>query len=324
MSDPVKVGFVGAGSLASRVHYPSLDEIEATDLRAISELDEDKLTATADQYDVPGRYTDYRQMLEREDLDAVYVVMPPHLLHDIVIDCLQAGKHVFIEKPPGVSTYETEAFAWYAEQHGCLTMAGFNRRFVPLLRHCKAAVEAAGPIHMVAARFHKFDPWPEEFGFYRGSVSHLTSDIIHAVDSLRFLAGGEVVEVNAHTRALGRPYINVHAALIEFSTGCSGVLLASRRAGARRHTFEIHGGDVSAYWEDGIEGMIYRDNSETPEFVRGADLIDDPDALHQRSGFRAESQHFMDSIQAGAQPLTNFAEAAKTMRLVDQIAAEVR
>ena len=58
--------------------------------------------------------------------------------------------------------------------------------------------------------------------------------------------------------------------------------------------------------------------------MRGADLIDDPDALHQRSGFQAESQHFMDSIQAGTQPLTNFAEAAKTMRLVDQIAAEVR
>ncbi len=324
MTDTVKVGFVGAGNLASRVHYPSLDEIEATDLRAISELDEDRLTATADQYDVPGRYTNYRDMLEREDLDAVYVVMPPHLLHDIVVDCLQAGKHVFIEKPPGVSTYETEAFAWYAERHDCLTMTGFNRRFIPLLRHCKAVVEAAGPIHMVSVRFHKNDPDIDGFGFYRGSVSHLTSDIIHAVDSLRWLAGGEVVEVNAHTRALGRAYINVHAALIEFSTGCSGVLLASRRAGARRHTFEFHGGDVSAYCEDGVEGMIYRDNSDTPEFVRGADLIDDPEALHQRSGFQAESRHFMESIQAGTQPLTNFAEAAKTMRLVDQIAADRR
>ena len=324
MSDPVKVGFVGAGNLASRVHYPSLAEIEATDLRAISELDEGRLTDTADQYDVPGRYTNYRDMLEREDLDAVYVVMPPHLLHDIVVDCLQAGKHVFVEKPPGVSTYETEAFAWYAERHNCLTMTGFNRRFIPLLRHCKAVVEAAGPIHMVSVRFHKYDPAINDFGFYRGSVSHLTSDIIHAVDSLRWLAGGEVVEVNAHTRALGRAYINVHAALIEFSSGCSGVLLASRRAGARRHTFEFHGGDVSAYCEDGVEGMIYRDDSNTPEFVRGSDLIDDPDALHQRSGFQAESRHFMESIQAGVQPLTNFAEAAKTMRLVDQIAADRR
>ena len=324
MSDPVKVGFVGAGQLASRVHYPSLDEIETADLQAVSELDEDRLTDIADQYDVPGRYTNYRDMLDREDLDAVYVVMPPHLLHDIVVDCLQAGKHVFIEKPPGVSTYETEAFAWYAAENDCLTMTGFNRRFIPLLRHCKAVVEAAGPIHMVSVRFHKNDPDIDGFGFYRGSVSHLTSDIIHAVDSLRWLAGGEVVEVNAHTRALGRAYINVHAALIEFSTGCSGVLLASRRAGARRHTFEFHGGDVSAYCEDGVEGMIYRDNSDTPEFVRGADLVDDPNALHQRSGFLAESRHFMESIQAGTQPLTNFAEAAKTMRLVDQIAADVR
>ena len=323
MSDPVKVGFVGAGHLASRVHYPSLDEIEATDLRAISELDEDRLTATADQYDVPGRYTNYRDMLEREDLDAVYVVMPPHLLHDIVVDCLQAGKHVFVEKPPGVSTYETEAFAWYAERHGCLTMTGFNRRFIPLLRHCKAVVEAAGPIHMVSVRFHKYEAGAQDYGFYRGAVSHLTSDIIHAVDSLRWLAGGEVVDVTAHSRALGRPYINVHAALIDFSTGCSGVLLASRRAGTRRHTFEFHGGDVSVYSDDQHEAMIYRDGNDTPEFVRSTDLVADPSS-HHRFGFLAESRHFMESIQAGTQPLTNFAEAAKTMHLVNQIAADVR
>ena len=45
---------------------------------------------------------------------------------------------------------------------------------------------------------------------------------------------------------------------------------------------------------------------------------------NDRWGFLAESRHFMESIQAGAQPLTNFAEAAKTMRLVDQIAADRR
>ena len=203
-------------------------------------------------------------------------------------------------------------------------MTGFNRRFIPLLRHCKAVVEAAGPIHMVSVRFHKNDPDIDGFGFYRGSVSHLTSDIIHAVDSLRWLAGGRGGGGECpHPRPGPRLHQRARRADRVFQR-CSGVLLASRRAGARRHTFEFHGGDVSAYCEDGIEGMIYRDNSDTPEFVRGADLIDDPDALHQRSGFQAESRHFMESIQAGTQPLTNFAEAAKTMRLVDQIATDLR
>jgi len=73
---------------------------------------------------------------------------------------------------------------------------------------------------------------------------------------------------------------------------------------------------------DGVEGMIYRDDSTTPEVVRGADLVGD--VRHRVSGFQAESRHFMECIQAGTQPLTNFAEAAKTMRLVDQIAADVR
>ncbi len=323
MAEPVRVGFVGAGRLASRVHYPSLDEVEDAALTAIAELDAERLAAAADRYDVAGRYTDYRRMLEREELDAVYVVLPPHLLHDVVVDCLQAGVHVFVEKPPGVSTYETEAFAWYAQQHGCLTMCGFNRRFVPLLRHCKALVEAAGPIHLAAVRFHKFEAGPQDYGFYRGAVSHLTSDIIHAVDALRWLAGGEVTEAAAHSRALGRPYANAHAALIGFSSGCSGVLLASRRAGARRHTFEFHGGDVSVYCDDTHEARVYRQDCGEPQVIRAADLTDAAHT-HHRAGFLAEHQHFIDCIRSGAQPLTNFADAAKTMRLVDQIAADVR
>ena len=156
-SSPVRVGFIGAGHLATLVHYPSLDELDTASLVAITDIDQARLLATANRYKICGRYTHHRDMLDKEALDAVYVVMPPHLLHDIVIDCLEAGKHVFVEKPPGTTTYQTEAFAWYAAKHGCLTMTGFNRRFVPLLRRCKELVEAAGPIHLTVASFHKQD-----------------------------------------------------------------------------------------------------------------------------------------------------------------------
>ena len=110
-SDPVRVGFIGAGHLATHVHYPSLDELDTASLVAITDIDESRLLATANLYNVSGRYTNHRDMLNKEQLDAVYVVMPPQLLHDIVIDCLDAAKHVIVEKPPGTTTYQTEAFA---------------------------------------------------------------------------------------------------------------------------------------------------------------------------------------------------------------------
>jgi virulence factor len=95
-SGPIRVGFVGAGRLATHVHYPSLDELDNATLVAITDIDQPRLLATADRYNIRGRYSNHRDMLDKEDLDAVYVVMPPHLLHDIVIDCLEAGKHVLL------------------------------------------------------------------------------------------------------------------------------------------------------------------------------------------------------------------------------------
>ena len=323
MSDPIRIGFVGAGQLARRVHYPSLAELGAASLAAIAERDPDRLSATADQYGVYGRYYNHREMLDHENLDAVYVVMAPHLLHDIVVDCLQAGKHVFVEKPPGVTTYQTEAFAWYAAKHGCRTMTGFNRRFVPLLRHCKELLEAAGPLHLAVASFHKYEPGDDEFGFFRGAVSHLTSDIIHSVDALRWFAGGEVKDVVAHTKSVGRAYANTHVALIEFDSGCSGVLLASRRSGTRRHTFELHGGDVAIYSDDHRTAEVFQRGGKMPTVISAEDLTDIR-ALHRSFGFLAENRHFLESIQAETEPITNFEDAVKTMRLVDQIAAQVR
>ena len=59
--------------------------------------------------------------------------MPPHQLFDITIDCLKRGLHVFIEKPPAVTTFQNEAMARTAAENGCLTQVGFNRRHDPLL-----------------------------------------------------------------------------------------------------------------------------------------------------------------------------------------------
>ena len=322
-SDPVRVGFIGAGHLATLVHYPSLDELDTASLVAITDIDETRLLSTANRYNVSGRYTNHRDMLDKEHLDAVYVVMPPQLLHDIVIDCLEAGKHVFVEKPPGTGTYQTEAFAWYAAKYGCLTMTGFNRRFVPLLKRCKELVEAAGPIHLAVASFHKQDHDPEDFGFHRGAVSHLTSDVIHAVDALRWIAGGNVKDVAAHARSVDRPYPNTYAALIDFDTGCSGLLVASRRSGARRHHFEFHGGDVAIYSDDQHRAEVFTGEADGPTELLGRDLARS-EADHHLFGFFDENQHFIDSIQSGSEPVTNFQDAVQTMRLAEQIASQPR
>ena len=99
--------------------------------------------------------------------------------------------------------------------------------------------------------------------------------------------------------------------------------MASRRSGTRRHHFEFHGGDVAAYSDDQHRAELFTGEADTPSVLLGKDLTHST-AGHHLFGFFDESRHFIESIQNDIEPLTNFADAVKTMRLVDQIAAQVR
>ena len=83
----VRVCVIGAGEMANRVHYPSLAAIEAAELVGVCDLREDQLHQTCDHYGIEGRFTDYRRMLGSLEPDAVYIIMPPHHLYDLTIDC---------------------------------------------------------------------------------------------------------------------------------------------------------------------------------------------------------------------------------------------
>ena len=315
----VRVGFIGAGNMANAMHYPSVADIPEATLWAICDLNEERLHRTADKYAVPKerRYTDYRRMLEREPLDALYVIMPPMGLCPIVLDCLKAGKHVFIEKPPGCNADEAWAMAEEAERQKVKTMVGFNRRFAAVYRHAKAKVLERGAPSLALAEFHK-DMLGQ--GAYYG-MSILRTDIIHAVDILRDLLG-EAVEVSGQVWSRYERWQNSHnqfAALIRFEGNAVGILLASRTAGSRYERFELHGKGISAYIRAPELAEIHR-QKEGVETVTGEQLTGST-APRITYGYLDENRHFIACILNDQMPLTNFTDAAKTMELVERIEA---
>lgn len=313
----VRVGFIGAGSMANVAHYPSVAEIAEAELAAICDLNEERLHRTADKYGVPKehRHTDYKRMLERENLDAVYVIMPPMGLCPIVLDCLKAGKHVFIEKPPGCNSDEAWAMAEEAQRQKVKTLVGFNRRYSAVYRYAKEKVLERGAPSMAMAEFHK-DMLGH--GAYYG-MSILRTDIIHAVDVLRDLLG-EPVEVSAHVWSRYERWENSHNlfnALIRFEGGASGILSANRTAGSRYERFEFHGKGISAYIRAPDFAEIHR-RKEGVETVTGEQLTGSTDN-RITYGYLEENRHFIACILNDEQPLTNFTDAAKTMDLVERI-----
>ncbi|MEM2239449.1 MAG: Gfo/Idh/MocA family oxidoreductase [Candidatus Bathyarchaeia archaeon] len=333
--DIVRVGFIGAGAMANSVHYPSLASFRDVEIAAICDLHETRLKETADRYNVEQRFTDYRLMLEKVSLDAVYVIMAPipsdhyvnaEPLTSIVVNCLKRGLHVFIEKPPGVSVEDAEKMAEVAEKNGCKTMVGFNRRFIPVFREAKRIVEENGPITHCTAVFHKNmigqpEPW--------GRVSHLVADVIHAVDALRFM-GGEVDEVTAYVCRFYADYMNSFNALVKFRNGCIGHLCSNYSSGGRVHYFEMHSKALYAFVNlpfepEKQEALILRGGKSygEAEVLKNLDLVGGCRDFHVVYGYLQENRHFIDCIKNDEIPETNFKDAVETMKLVERIKSSI-
>jgi len=316
MADRTRLGLIGAGALANRAHYPSLKQMPDVEMVALCDLIEEKLTRTADTFGIAKRYTDYRKMLDQEKVDAVYILMPPYHLFDIVMDVLERGLHVFIEKPPATTTFQTESLAEAATRKGLLTMVGFNRRFIPLMRQVRAQVEAHGPINHCVAVFYKAMP---EALYYRGAIDYLHCDAIHAVDALRWM-GGEVEEVASVMGHFGWTRENACQAVVRFAGGATGVLMTNWATGARTHVFEMHAQGISAFINPDIEARIYSAEHPQGQVISTTESAGTT-AWHVYYGFYHENRHFIDCLQAGKQPETNLADAARSMRLVDDLYA---
>jgi predicted dehydrogenase len=321
-----RVALIGAGEMANRYHYPSLASFADVELVGISDLLEDKALATAARLHIPASrvFRDFRRMLCETEPEAVYVLMPPQHLYEPVHEVLTRGLHVFIEKPLALTPSQARMLAYTAAEHGCLTMVGFQRRFVPAVTALRQRLEERGPIQSADVAFLKSTPdLSQPAGFYNGAIDPLTSDGIHAVDNLRWLCGGEVEEVHAavRTRYIPGPVPNAYSALVTFSNGSVGTVHYNLVTGRRIFRAEFHAQNVSVAVDADRQSSIVADNGElevyqSTEFGRSALAAGEELQPQHWLGFWHENRHFIDSIHAGTQPSSCFADAVKSMELV--------
>jgi len=347
--DKVDIGVIGAGSWSNLVHYPSLAELPDVNIVAVCDhhLEGDKpvrLNKTANKYGVKNRFTDYKVMLDEVDLDAVYVILASHLVLPPVLYCLKKKKHVFIEKPPGNSLEQTKKMAEAAEENRCLTMCGFNRRFIPVAMEAKRIVEENGPITQCLVTYHKYIPpesristlpphteptySPEE----PGEIGPYMEDVCHAVDLLRW-ACGDVKEVSSCVSKHYSKEINAYNALVVFESNAIGILNTNRASGARIHSVELHSRDTWCFIDlcqdlDKLTAVIVKESGYFPharpqivrsKYLPGLSSVGGYPPFYKYYGYFDENRHFVQCVKEKTQPQTSFKDAVKTMELIMKI-----
>ena len=313
----VKVAMIGAGGRSRSVHYPSLNDMDDVKMVAVCELNEVRMIEVAGEYDIPARYTNYVTMIEREKPDVVYAIMPPHHIYDLAANIMDMGVNIIIEKPPSVTTEQAKQMALLAKKNNVITGVTFQRRFAPVIRTGKEICEKNGPVHSAASYFYK-----NEVGgrpIYKGAMEKLTCDGIHAVDTLRYLCGGEVEAVASDVRRLDATFRNMHTALVKFSSGATGVLQNCYMMGRRMFTVEVHSTGISMFGDPEEGGQVFADGKVEPVQSLDPWILSESEQPHVAFGAYAINRHFIDCVKTGQQPETNFEDAAKSMELVDAI-----
>jgi len=317
MDNTVNIGVVGVGAMANSVHLPSLAEMEDVHIAALCDLIEERARKGAERFGVDRIYIDYKEMIEQEDLDALTVLVRPHQMFDIVMHALGEGLDVFMEKPPGTSTFQARSMARKARDNQCLTMVGLNRRYIPVVQYVRQKVLERTEVTQVMGCFYK----KTSALFYEGPLEVVYSDSIHCIDMIRWLAGGEPLNVATVERQFGDVVPNSWCSVIKFDNGATGVFMSNYNTARRRHAFEMHGPGVSAYLNLGYDGVDEISRIITPDDVEELDMreLAGSQEFHKHYGFFQENRHFIDCVKSRQRCMTDLDEVVKTYELLDMV-----
>ena len=152
----VRVGVVGAGRFAEECHVPGVQAHPRGDVVALCARNRERATAMAARLSVPEVYTDYRELIARPDVDAITVATPDALHLPVAVAALEAGKHVFCEKPLAMNVAEARKMVKVADRSGLVAMVAFTFRYARALQELRRLLGqgAIGTPFYVAMQVH--------------------------------------------------------------------------------------------------------------------------------------------------------------------------
>lgn len=317
----IQVGIIGAGRIG-QVHMRSI----ATGVpnAVIHTLADPKISAVAEQLakniGIPHICVDYMEIINDPEIDAVFICSPTDTHADLSIQAIQAGKHVFCEKPIdfGLAKIDAVERALNASNKNLKYQVGLNRRFDHNFLALRETVRAGKVGDVQFVRVSSRDPKTPHPGFVETSGGLFADLMIHDLDMVRFLTGSEITEVYARGAVLIDPAIgaagDVDSATVSatLENGALALIDNSRQA--------VYGYDQRAEVL-GSHGSVQNANDLPSTMVLST--VDGVTAAkplwffleRYMASYQAEVRAFIDSIEQDTPTQVGIADGRMTMRL---------
>jgi len=293
---PLKLGVIGLGNIARTAHLPALlplvESGEAI-LKALCDRDGDLATRVADEFGASNTYDDHHEMLEQEELDALFLLIPPTSHTDEELLAAEKGIPILVEKPQTLDLAQAVRFETAIRKSGIIGTVGFMSRYYPAAERMRERVAELDPRHANLQLFYSGKPirhWTNRMELCGGSF---VENSIHFVDLLRYVLSDDYERVSAfyHERphdpdpkAINLPYVynvNYHF--------CSGVV-------ANVTTSRVLTNTAASRWEFAVvcdDTLLEYSHDRIIE--NGAILWE---AKERVDPFAVQAQRFLEAVRA--------------------------
>ncbi len=313
----MRIGVVGTGHLG-KIHLKCLNSTPFT-LQGVFDIDAKTANEAAGIYQTQA-FSSYQELLK--EIDAVIVVADTTSHYDLSVNALNAGKHVFIEKPVTASLEEAHALQkLVSDSHGLIVQVGhverYNPAFVATLPHVH------NPMFIECHRLATFNP--------RGNdVSVILDLMIHDLDILLELVDSPIAEIRSNGVNILSSTADICNARIEFANGCVANMTASRISLKQMRKFRIFQNDAYIGIDflektnqviklnDQKEGMLI----ETKDGDKYINVMSQD--IQESNAIENELNDFYKAIVEKTEPKVDIHHAVKVMELAHEIESNIK
>ncbi len=189
----LKMGLIGCGAFGNQ-HLLGMADIPDIEITALCDVDEENLKDKAEKFRIDAKdcYTDYKELLAREDIEAVSLALPDQIHRQIAVDAMRAGKHVFCEKPMALNNDDCKAMMEVEKETGAKFMIGQICRYTPSFKKAKMLYEQGviGDLVMIESEYAHDYGTNASKGWRMTEERHIViGGGCHAIDLIRWMAG---------------------------------------------------------------------------------------------------------------------------------------
>lgn len=304
----LRAGVIGVGHLGQH-HARLYATLPDVTLVGVMDQDQERGRTIAERF----RARAFERVIDLlNEVDVVSVAVPTSAHYVVARACLEAGKHVLVEKPIAVASAEARELVELAKAKGCRLQVGHSERFNPIMQLMRPHIKRPAFIEC-----HRLGSYSQ-----RGTDVDVVLDLmIHDLDLVLSFNPGEVEEVRAAGVPVFSSTIDIANARIQFQSGCVANLTASRVSLNKMRRLRLFQRDgyisMDFHTRQGMIGRRSMDHNHNPRIA-----IEEFKG-HDGEPLKLQLESFLHSIRTGSSPVVSGEDGAAALAVAHQVLAAI-